>query len=232
MFTLRKSDDRRHQVEAAQDSWFTFFLQDLSSPLSLGFRTLENVEDSRVRPLAEIGHQTNDLESLILMVRGSMEYCFEDDTNVLLHAGDFQRITAKCRYSSRNPSATDEAQLIHFSVRPSMRDDGPSHEHLSVRELCPADELCMIASGNGANGSLSTRQDLALYWAVLHAPHRLVHQLDERHSAWVHVVRGELTIGSETLHAGDSVGINGENTLPFSSSDEAEFVLLDLGSSS
>lgn len=232
MFTLRRAAERRHQKEASQDSWFTFFLQDLSSPLSLGFRTLEAVEDSLIRPLAQSEHQADELEALILIVRGSMEYSYSDGASVLLRAGDFQRITARSRYLSRNPSETEEAQLIHFSVRPSMTDQGPNHEHLSAPALCPPNLLCRIASGDGSKGSLTTRQDLVLYWSILHESHALVHQLEERHSAWLHVVRGELTVGSEVLHAGDSIGVSGESSIALASADETEFLLLDLGTTS
>jgi redox-sensitive bicupin YhaK (pirin superfamily) len=89
--------------------------------------------------------------------------------------------------------------------------------------------LRVVASPDGRKGSLRIRQDASIYSAMLDPGQHLIHELSPGRRAWLHVVRGEVTLDDEVLVAGDGVGYRAERAVSFTARTEGEILLLDLG---
>ena len=61
-----------------------------------------------------------------------------------------------------------------------------------------------VASPDGADGSLTIHQDARLYVTTLADGDATAHELAAGRHAWIHVARGEVSLGGEVLRAGDA----------------------------
>jgi quercetin 2,3-dioxygenase len=55
-----------------------------------------------------------------------------------------------------------------------------------------------------------------------------VHELPPGRHAWLHLVRGEVTLGDIVLTSGDGAGLMGEPAVSFTASEGSEILLLDV----
>ncbi len=88
--------------------------------------------------------------------------------------------------------------------------------------------LCAVASRDGHAGSLSLTQNLHLYSALLDPGQHVVHDLGPGRAAWLHIVRGEATLGVTRLSTGDGCGFAGEHAVSVTAADATELLLVSL----
>ena len=72
-------------------------------------------------------------------------------------------------------------------------------------------------------------QDADLYATLLEPGEGVAHRLAGGRGAWVQVVRGELTMNGEVLHAGDGVSISGAGEIRLEAQAATEALLFDMG---
>jgi redox-sensitive bicupin YhaK (pirin superfamily) len=88
--------------------------------------------------------------------------------------------------------------------------------------------LRLVASPDGADGSLVIHQDARLYLATLGEPDPVTHEVRPCRHAWLRVLRGSVRIGTLTLSAGDGLAISDEPRIAVAgSSAESEVLLFD-----
>jgi redox-sensitive bicupin YhaK (pirin superfamily) len=232
MITLRRANERHHSRRQGRDVWFTFDAQDRTDPLADGFGTLETLNEDRLPPGARVPlRPARDAEIITYVFEGALA---QKDTmsccSGVVHAGEFQRTTAgrDSRHSERNASRTDWAHVFRISLHPSEPELKCSHKLKRFSAAERRGVLRVVASSDGRNGSLRLRQDALIYSAMLDPGQHLIHELSPGRRAWLHMVRGEATLGDEVLLAGDGVGFRAERAVSFTARTEGEVLLLEL----
>ena len=87
----------------------------------------------------------------------------------------------------------------------------------------------LVASPDGADGSIAIRQDARLYASVLGAGESVTLPLQKGRHAWVQVLRGTLSAGGKTLAAGDGLAASSEERLVLAAEGgPAELLAFDL----
>ena len=87
----------------------------------------------------------------------------------------------------------------------------------------------LLASPDGADGSLAIRQDARLFVTRLDAGAGLERALDPQRRYWLQVTRGSVRAAGRILGAGDAIGLSEESgLLELAASDAAEVLLFDL----
>ena len=149
----------------------------------------------------------------------------------VIHAGEFQRITAGngIRHSETNASRTDAAHVYQIWLRTSEAALEPTHEQKRFSAANRRGVLCVVASPDGRNGSLHIHQDALVYSAMLHPGQHLVHELSRGRSAWLHLVHGEVLLGDVVLTTGDGAGVTVERAVSLTAREETELLLVDFG---
>jgi redox-sensitive bicupin YhaK (pirin superfamily) len=71
-------------------------------------------------------------------------------------------------------------------------------------------------------------QDAFIYASILQGGEELVHRLAPGRQAYVHVVRGTLTVNGTALAGGDAAKITGEEAVTLSGAQDVEVLLFDL----
>lgn len=231
MITLRRAKERHRDRRREQEVWHTF-RPDRADPLAGGFGALAILDEDRLPPGAGIpGHPRRDAEIVTYVREGALAH--EDSTgrSGVIHAGEFQRVTAGrgVRHSETNASRTDWAHVFQIWLRPSEAGLEPGHEQKRFSAAERRGGLCVVASPDARRGSLRIHQDALVYSAMLDAGQHVIHELSRGRSAWLHLVQGEATLGDAVLTTGDGAGVTAEPAVSLTAREETEVLLVDLG---
>jgi len=86
----------------------------------------------------------------------------------------------------------------------------------------------LVASPDGAEGSLTIQQDARIFLAALDPGKQVTHDLAPGRHAWLQVIRGRVDVDGTALAASDGLAISDEPTLSVRAEDDAEVMLFDL----
>jgi quercetin 2,3-dioxygenase len=232
MITLRKANQRHHDRRRKQEVWLTFYAQDRADPLADGFGALELLNEDRLPPSASVARQPrHDAEIVTYVRQGALAYEDSLGRSGVIHAGEFQRVTAGrgLRHSETNASPTDWAHVFQIWLRPSEVGLESSQEQRRFSAAERRGGLCVIASPDARHGSLRIHQAALMYAAMLDPGQHVVHELARGRSAWLHLVEGEVLLGDILLTAGDGAGIATERAVSLTAREPTEILLLDVG---
>ncbi len=232
MITIRRAKDRHRDQRRKRAVWLTFDPSDRADPLADGFGTLESFTEDRLRPgESALGRPRHDAEIITYVREGALAYEDSLGRSGVIHAGEFQRMTAGrgVRHSETNASRTDSVHVFQIWLRPSQAELEPSREQKRFSLAERRGLLCVIASPDSRRGSLFIHQDAMIYSAMLEPGQHVIHELLGPRMAWLHVVEGEVTLGDRVLSTGDSAGITAERAVSLTARAESEILLFDLG---
>lgn len=232
MLTVRPREDRGHADFGWLDSHHTFSFGNYVHPDHMGFRSLRVINEDRV-----IGgegfprHPHRDMEILSYVVSGALSHRDSMGTGSVIRPGDVQRMTAGTgvSHSEQNASKDEPVHFLQIWIVPERRGLPPGYEQKTFSEEERRNVLRLLASRDGALGSITVHQDVSIYGSILDAGVKLAHRLAEGRGAWAQIVRGEVSVDGRTLRAGDGAAIDGERTVSIEGIDaQSELLLFDL----
>jgi redox-sensitive bicupin YhaK (pirin superfamily) len=231
MFRLRKAGDRGHFDHGWLDTYHSFSFGDYYDPDLMGFRSLRVINEDRVEAGRGFGmHGHRDMEIVTYILEGSLEHKDSLGNGSIIGQGDLQRMTAGTgvRHSEFNPSATEWAHLYQIWLLPQRKGLEPSYQQLAITNELKRGGFRLVASPDGAEGSLTIRQDARLYLSALSGRETVSHEIEPGRAAWLQVLRGNVNIDGHNLAAGDGVAITDEIAVAVRAADDAEVLLFDL----
>jgi quercetin 2,3-dioxygenase len=231
MIALRKSQDRGHADHGWLNSYHTFSFADYYDPREIGYASLRVINEDRVAPSKGFGaHPHRDMEIISYVLEGALEHKDSMGTGSVIRPGDVQRMSAGTGvfHSEYNPSPEELVHFLQIWIEPNQYGVKPSYEqkHFSVDDK--KGRLRLIASPDGADGSVKIHQDAHIYASVLDQPDAVAHTLAAGRKAYVHVARGSVNLNGYPLTPGDGAKIDGERELRFTDANRAEILLFDL----
>ncbi len=88
--------------------------------------------------------------------------------------------------------------------------------------------LRLVASPDGAEGSVHIQQDARVFASLLQGGQSVTHHFEKGRLGWLHLARGSAEVNGTALKAGDGVGIEKVDELTIRSKDDGEILLFDL----
>jgi quercetin 2,3-dioxygenase len=231
LITVCRSDERRHVRHGAQDTWLTLFPPSLSDRLAGDHGPGQLLTEDRLAPGARFTPPLDhDAEVVTYVLEGALEYDDPAGRARMIYAGEFQRSNTRSgvRHGGRNGSRKHSVHLFQIRLHAAVARSGPSAEQ---KRFCAAERrglLCVVAAPDGRNGSLCIQHDALIHSAIISPGQHVVHELAQRRSAWVQVVRGEAALGDVVLFAGDGAAVSAERAVSLTAREETELLLLDL----
>jgi hypothetical protein len=90
-------------------------------------------------------------------------------------------------------------------------------------------QLRLIASRDGRDGSVTVHQHVDLYASILQQDRTVEHSFKDSHKIFVQVISGDITVNDQVVSAGDGAQITEQDQLIVKSQSEAEFLVFDMG---
>ncbi len=233
MITIRPSDERGHANHGWLDTYYTFSFSDYYDPKHMGFRDLRVINEDRVSAGKGFGmHPHRDMEILTYMIEGDLSHRDSTGRGATIKQNDVQRMSAGTgvMHSEVNQSKAP-VHLLQIWLLPEAEGLKPSYEDRTFTAEEKRNQLRLIASHDGREGSTTINQDASVYASLLDGGKSLGLALQRGRHAWVQVVRGELDVNGARLRKGDGAAITAESELRLTSASgngQAEFLLFDL----
>ena len=226
MIRIRKAEDRGHFNHGWLNTYHTFSFADYYDPEFMGFRALRVINEDFVQPGRGFGtHSHRDMEIVTYVLEGELEHRDSMGTGSVIRPGEVQRMSAGTGvlHSEVNPSREKAVHLLQIWILPERRGLRPEYEQ---KTFAASDgELRLVASHDGADGSLAIHQDAKILAGTIRDS--VQYDLQPTRYAWLQVARGSLDINGEKLGAGDGAAIENEQALTLRGQD-AEVLLFDL----
>jgi redox-sensitive bicupin YhaK (pirin superfamily) len=144
--------------------------------------------------------------------------------------GDVQRMSAGrgVMHSEFNHKPDQTTHFLQIWIEPNVRGIAPSYEQKSFSEADKRGRLRLVASPDGADGSVLVHADARLYAGLLDGQEHAQLKLDPARKSYVHLVKGELEVNGTRLATGDAALIEGESQLELGGGRQAEVLVFDL----
>jgi redox-sensitive bicupin YhaK (pirin superfamily) len=232
MITIRAAQDRGGADLGWLDTKHTFSFDRYYDPAFMGFSSLRVINEDKVKPgngFPKHGHR--DMEIISYVINGELEHKDSLGTGSIIRPGDVQRMSAGTGilHSEFNPSRTEPVHFLQIWILPKEKDLEPSYEQKYFPSEEKEGKLCLIASPDGRQGSVTIHQDVDLYAVLLRAGEKISHLLAEGHKGWIQVARGSIELNGSSLGQGDGAALSQESTITIEGTSAlAEVLLFDL----
>jgi redox-sensitive bicupin YhaK (pirin superfamily) len=231
MLTIRRAQDRGHANHGWLDSYHTFSFGDYYDPRQMGFGSLRVLNDDTVDGGQGFPpHSHRDMEIISYVLDGALQHKDSMGTGSVIKPGDVQRMSAGpgVTHSEYNASPTEPVHFLQIWILPRRAGLPAGYEQKNFSADEKRGRFRLVASPDGADGSVHIQQDARMYAALVDGQHPVTHALGGR-KAWLHLARGSATVNGQPLAAGDGLAIEGEPSLSISSDSDGEVLLFDLG---
>jgi quercetin 2,3-dioxygenase len=232
MITLRPAQERGAANFGWLDSRHTFSFGNYYDPNHMGFATLRVINEDKVTPAQGFGtHGHRDMEIISYVLEGALEHKDSLGTGSVIRPGDVQRMSAGTgiRHSEFNASQTDPVHFLQIWILPERQGIEPGYEQKTFTEAEKRNNLRLVGSRDGRDGSITIHQDVDLYATSLQAGETVSHTLTPGRVAWLQVARGAVQLNDRRLSAGDGAAIAEEDRLTLKGvADQSEALLFDM----
>ena len=170
------------------------------------------------------------MEIFSYVLDGELEHKDSMGTGSVIRPGDVQIMSAGTGvlHSEYNASQEQPVHFLQIWIEPEVIGIAPSYEQKHFAEAEKRGRLRLIASGDGAEGSVRIHRDARVLAALIDGDERTTHALAAGRMAYVHVARGRVSVNGMTLEAGDAVKLGDTQEIVLEKGENAEVLLFDL----
>jgi redox-sensitive bicupin YhaK (pirin superfamily) len=242
MITLRKSSDRGYADHGWLKSFHSFSFADYHDPKHMGFGNLRVINEDRIAPGTGFGtHGHRDMEIVSYVISGELAH--QDSmgngqpgaaggaaVSGVIRPGDVQRMSAGrgVMHSEFNHAPKDTTHFLQIWIEPATRGIEPGYEQKHFDAESKRGTLRLVASPDGRDGSVTIHADAAIYSGRFNGAQPFERALDPARKAYVHVVRGSVTVNGHALQGGDALRLENESVLSVDQGVDAELLMFDL----
>ncbi|EDL62069.1 pirin family protein [Gimesia maris] len=231
MIQVRKSKERGHADHGWLKTHHTFSFSTYQDPEHMRFRALRVMNEDVVLPGQGFGtHPHNDMEIVTYVLEGALEHKDSMGNGEVLHAGEFQRMSAGTgiTHSEFNPSDSEAVHLYQIWLYPEQKGIEPGYEQKRFPDSEQQNQLRLVASPQAEQGALKIHQDAQIFLSKLDSGQQVTHSLSTGRHAWLQVLRGAVRLNDVSLEVSDGAAVSDEEQLFITATDNAEIMLFDL----
>lgn len=233
MIQVRKSGERGHADHGWLNSYHTFSFANYHDPRHMGFRSLRVINEDRVAPGKGFGsHGHRDMEILSYVLKGSLAHRDNMGHEEVLGPNEIQRMSAGTGviHSEFNASDREPVHFLQIWIEPATEGTPSSYEQIGFAAEEKQGKLKLLAGPHGGDGVARINQDAQVFVAELANGDGIDYRLGNGRHAWLHVIRGAVTVNGRALETGDAAALSKEEALTVtgSGSEPSEIMLFDL----
>ena len=231
MIELRRASERGHARHGWLESYHSFSFADYHDPAHMGYSALRVINEDRVQPGTGFGtHGHRDMEIISYVLEGALAHQDSMGNGSTIVPGDVQRMSAGrgVMHSEFNHEKHATTHFLQIWIEPSARGIAPGYEQKHFDAASKRGRLRLVASPDGADGSVTIHQDSRVYAGLFDGAERATHALAPGRKAYPHLARGKLTVNGTPLEAGDAAKIAGVAEVVLQQGAGAEALLFEL----
>ena len=231
MLTLRKAQDRGHADHGWLKSFHSFSFADYRDPAHMGFGNLRVINDDYIAPGTGFGtHGHRDMEIVTYVLSGALAHKDSLGTGAVILPGDVQRMSAGrgVQHSEFNHAPDATTHLLQIWILPREHGIEPGYEQKQFDAADKRGRLRLVASPDGRDGSVTVHADASIHAGLFDGAERAELAIDPQRKAYVHLVRGRLSVNGLPLVGGDAVKLSDESRLVLADAQDAEVLVFDL----
>jgi quercetin 2,3-dioxygenase len=231
MIEIRRAGERGHAQHGWLDSWHSFSFADYYDPAHMGYGDLRVINEDRIQPGTGFGtHAHRDMEIISYVLEGAIGHKDSMGNGSSIVPGDVQRMSAGrgVQHSEFNHATDGVTHFLQIWIEPNVRGIAPGYEQKHFDAASKRGRLRLVASPDGAEGSVTIHQDARIYAGLFDGAEQARHALAPGRRAYVHLARGALEVNGNRLSAGDALKISGIAELVLQKGAAAEVLLFDL----
>ncbi len=231
MLEMRKSADRGVGKLDWLDARFTFQFGPYKNPDQVGFSDLRLLNDDQVKGgggFAE--HEHKDTEVFSYVLSGELAHKDSLGEGSIVRPGEVIPMStgSGITHSEFNNSKVDGVRFLQIWMSAHEKGAPPSYGQKHFPDAEKRGRLRLVISPDGSDGSLRFRNDSKVYAGLFDGPERAELALAANRYAYVHVIRGAVSLNGTPLEDGDGVRVRQESRLVFSDGRDAEVLVFDM----
>ncbi len=231
MLSIRRGDERGYADHGWLKSFHSFSFADYHDPRHMGFGPLRVINEDRVAPGMGFGtHGHRDMEIISYVLDGELAHKDSLGNGSVIRPGDVQRMSAGTgvRHSEFNHSSSQVTHFLQIWIEPHVEGIAPGYEEKRFEAADKRGRLRLVASPDGAEGSVTIHQDARVYAGLFDGDERATLTLGAGRRGYVYVARGEIAVDGQRLVAGDAAMVTNADGAVLSDGGGAEVIAFDL----
>ena len=231
MMTIRPSGERGHADHGWLKSQHSFSFAGYYDPAHMGFGNLRVINEDYIAAGRGFGtHGHKDMEIISYVLSGELAHKDSMGNVKGIPPGDVQRMSAGTgvQHSEFNHAEGQTTHLLQIWIEPNVTGIAPGYEQKTFAATEKRGTLRLVASSDGAQGSVTIHADARLYAGLLDGDEAATLALDPARKTYVHLVCGELEVNGQKLTGGDAAMIQAQSRLELGKGHDAEVLVFDL----
>ncbi|MEI6732628.1 MAG: pirin family protein [Comamonadaceae bacterium] len=231
MLKIRKSNERGYADHGWLKSFHSFSFAGYYDAEHMGWGNLRVINEDRIAPGTGFGtHGHRDMEIISYVLAGNLAHKDSMGNVKGIPPGDVQRMSAGSgvQHSEFNHAPDATTHFLQIWIEPNVTGIAPSYEQKTFTDAEKQGRLRLVASGDGAQGSVTIHADACLYAGLFDGEQNAELSLAAHRKCYVHLVRGEIAVNGTTLFTGDAALLEDESSLSLSHAKDAEVLVFDL----
>jgi redox-sensitive bicupin YhaK (pirin superfamily) len=231
MIALRPAGERGHADYGWLDSWHSFSFAGYRDPAHMGFGPLRVINEDRVAAGAGFGtHGHRDMEIISYVLDGALAHRDSLGNGSVIRPGDVQRLSAGTgvMHSEFNHQTDATTHFLQIWIEPDQPGVQPGYDERRFEAADKRGRLRMIASPDGADGSVRMHQQARVYAGLFEGEESDELAIAPGRRAYVHLARGRLWVNGQALQAGDALKLTAEASVKVAQGEGAEVLVFDL----
>jgi redox-sensitive bicupin YhaK (pirin superfamily) len=224
MITIRRSDERGHIQQGWLNTFHTFSFADYHDDNWTHFRSLRVMNEDRIAAREGFGmHPHRDMEIITYVLSGAVAHSDSMGNSGLIRPGDVQRMSAGTGvfHSEINPD-DKELYLYQIWIMPKVKSIPPSYEQKRFEDDEKKNRLRLVASPDGAEGSVTINQDTKLLASLLEKGKTVSYSIIKGRAIWVQCIAGILSVNGIEIKTGDAAAITDETELVIEAKENSQ----------
>lgn len=231
MLKIRKSQDRGYADHGWLKSYHSFSFAEYYDPAYLGWGNLLVINEDRIDPGTGFGrHGHRDMEIISYVLSGALAHQDSMNNATTIPPGDVQRMSAGSgvMHSEFNHARDQVTHFLQIWIAPNVQGIAPGYEQKSIPPEQKRGRLQLLAAPEGGAESVSLHADARLYAGLFDGDEQAVLAIDPRRKAYVHLIRGQLSVNGVALEGGDAALLADEAKITLAHGRDAEVLVFDL----
>jgi redox-sensitive bicupin YhaK (pirin superfamily) len=231
MITIRKAQDRGHANHGWLKSDHSFSFAEYYDPAHMGWGNLRVINEDRIAPGSGFGkHGHKDMEIISYVLSGELAHQDNMGNVKGIPPGDIQRMSAGTGvvHSEFNHAKDQTTHFFQIWLLPNAKGIAPGYEQKTIPASEKRGRLRLVGSPDVTDGAIKLNADAALYAGLFDGSESAELTIDPKRKAYVHLVRGALTVNGNPLLGGDALMLEGESQITLADGADAEVLVFDL----